>query len=208
MLAVFSNRSAIGFGICDSKLRIRAVNRALAESNGIPEADYVGKTVRDILGNLAAAIEPALQRVWATGGIVSKEFSGTLPSRGRVIHRLAAYFPLKGRNNKVQRVGGIVVDVTDLRELERSVSQLNRSLPPRDYSKCTAAARELRDSTSGYFAALTRSLRDLPRQISQLDRSGDEQLSTMVESLDHRIVTMRTLISVTQWLSRRRCPHN
>src|SRR6476620_9667071 len=76
----FSHTSAIGFGICDRELRYQSINGALAATNGIAAEAHLGHTVRDVLGEVAAAVEPAFKRALITGEVVSKEISGKLPN--------------------------------------------------------------------------------------------------------------------------------
>jgi PAS domain-containing protein len=52
--------STVGFAICDKQLRFRAVNGALANMNGVPAEAHLGKTIRNILGDAAALVEPAI----------------------------------------------------------------------------------------------------------------------------------------------------
>lgn len=71
--------SEVGFGICDKELRYQAINDALAATNRRPAEAHLGCTVRDILGDVAAVIEPAFERVLETRKPVLKEISGRIP---------------------------------------------------------------------------------------------------------------------------------
>jgi PAS domain-containing protein len=42
LLSVLST-SSIGFAICDDHFRYRAVNRALAQMNGVPPEEHIGR---------------------------------------------------------------------------------------------------------------------------------------------------------------------
>jgi PAS domain-containing protein len=44
----------VGFAICDEQLRYLYINDALAKLNGVPPAAHYGRTVREILGDIAA----------------------------------------------------------------------------------------------------------------------------------------------------------
>src|SRR3984893_15978155 len=61
----------VGLVILDDGLRYVAVNDALATMNGIPAAGHRGKTIHEILGNAAEAVEPLIKHVLATGQTVS-----------------------------------------------------------------------------------------------------------------------------------------
>ncbi len=53
--------------VFDAELRFVRVNRILAELNGVPAEAHVGRTVRDVLPELAPVLEPIMARVLATG---------------------------------------------------------------------------------------------------------------------------------------------
>ncbi len=56
-------------GLCqlDRELRFLRINERLAEINGIPAAEHLGKTVRELMPQLADAVEPDLNHVLESG---------------------------------------------------------------------------------------------------------------------------------------------
>jgi len=112
LLAEFLNSSNVGVGIVDAQLRYRALNPRLAEMNGIAIKSHLGKTLRDILGEVALQVEPAIKQVLATGRpIFSFAFGGTLPARAEATRFLDHFFPLKDARGRVTRVGAVVVEL-------------------------------------------------------------------------------------------------
>jgi len=67
LLAIYFVSSAVGLGILDAGFRYLAVNDTLAKMNGVPAADHLGKTAREILGDLADRVEPDFRRVLSSG---------------------------------------------------------------------------------------------------------------------------------------------
>jgi formate hydrogenlyase transcriptional activator len=129
LLAAFFSASNVGFYILDQDLRYLALNHALAEMNGLPPTAHLGRSVRDVLGEFAATIEPELQRVLETGQpVVNFAASGVLPNRPEVEHQLGHYFPIKDRANQVKQIGVMVVGNTGRKRLERSLEALASSL--------------------------------------------------------------------------------
>lgn len=121
LLAALS-ASTVGLAICDRQLRFRAVNSALASMNGIPAEALLGKTVRTGLGEAAASMESAIERVLVTGQTVSNsEFSAKLPGRIKLSHWIANYFPIKDAAGRVKQVGAIIVEVTGQKEPEEAL---------------------------------------------------------------------------------------
>jgi hypothetical protein len=195
LLVNFSHTSAIGFGICDSQLQYRSVNHALADSNGIPVEDHLGHTVRDILGEASATVEPTLRHVLITGEIISREIMGRLPSREGEVYWIANYFLGEGSGTRAQQVGVVAVDITEIKKLDKFVSRLANPFLATQDKNTPRQAKEVHDAIAQYFMALTASLGRMTRHIWQPDKSADEQLVPTIELLDQRILRMRNFVS-------------
>jgi formate hydrogenlyase transcriptional activator len=125
LLAAFFSASNVGFYILDKDLSYVAVNHALADMNGRPAAAHLGKTLREVVGELADKIEPELQRVLNTGKpVLNLEVSGVLPTRPDVEHQLGHYFPIQDGTGQVKQIGVMVVGNTGRRRLEQAVTTL------------------------------------------------------------------------------------
>jgi hypothetical protein len=188
LLATFSPSSAIGFGICDREWRFRWINNVLAASNGfLPEA-HLGNTIREVLGPIADVIEPAFRRVLATGQATSKQIVGNIRSREGTVSWIVSYFPVKNPSSRVQLIGGIAIEVTELMNLDTYVRRVTAEQSIR------AELKELHRSVRGYLASLNTYLRAVTQQVWDLDKSADEQLAPAIVSLDQRIVHMQSLV--------------
>jgi formate hydrogenlyase transcriptional activator len=129
LLAAFFSASNVGFYILDKDLSYVAVNHALADMNGRPAAAHLGKTLREVLGELADKIEPELQRVLNTGKpVLNLEVSGVLPTRPDVEHHLGHYFPIQDSAGQVKQIGVMVVGNTGRRRLEQAIATLGDKL--------------------------------------------------------------------------------
>lgn len=129
LLAAFFSASNVGFYILDKDLSYVAVNHALADMNGRPAAAHLGKTLREVVGELADKIEPELQRVLDTGKpVLNLEVSGVLPARGEVEHQLGHYFPIQDGTGRVKQIGVMVVGNTGRRRLEQAITTLGDKL--------------------------------------------------------------------------------
>jgi PAS fold len=184
LFAPFFTTSKVGFGICDDQLRYQAVNGALAATNRIPAEAHLGKTVRDVLGEVAGDIEPLFERVLATRRPVLREITGRIPTRPEVVHWIANHFPVKDSAGRVRHLGAIVVEVTEQRTLQESLRVLGEQLLHTKAKEQRRIVRELHTSISGYHTALKNSLRCLVRPISQpADRA--DLLAQSVKVLEH-----------------------
>src|SRR5215208_4531514 len=106
----------VGLGLWDADLRYRLVNARLAEINGIPVDEHLGRTPGELLGEIGHDGELALRQVLDTGSpIVEMAFRGETPAHpGQPRDFLASLFPV-GED----AVGGVVLDVTDRAEAAR-----------------------------------------------------------------------------------------
>jgi PAS domain S-box-containing protein len=108
----------IGLAVMDRKLRFLRVNERLAEMNGAPVADHIGRTPADVIPGVkhqgGDAIRAVLQRGEAVLGL---ELSAESPDRpGEHGHYLENWVPLK---NELGEVVGVSIAVADVTERQR-----------------------------------------------------------------------------------------
>jgi hypothetical protein len=195
LLTNFSHSSAIGFGICDRQWRYRCINHALAASNGIPPEAHLGNTMHEVLGAAAEVIELAFRQVLSTGEVTSRKIDGTLPFRKGTISWIASYFPVKNPSSRVQLMGVVAVEVTDLRRLDGCLSRLTSDLVRAQKSDFNSDASELRQSLKEYYANLNMYLSALTQNVWSLEKDAAGQLAPVITTLDRRIIGVRTLVS-------------
>ena len=129
VIKAYFSSSTIGLGILDSGLRYIAVNHALAEMNGIPAPEHLGKTIHEVLGNLADELEPQFRRVFSTGQpILNFESSAVLPSRTAPGHWLGHYLPILNASGAASRLGVVVVETTPQKILEQTLEEVGGKL--------------------------------------------------------------------------------
>ncbi len=129
LLNALFKSSTVGVAICDRQLRFCAINGALASMNGVPAAFHLGKTIHAVLGSAAAKIQPAFERVFATGQpLANFEVTAELPARDAVGHWNESYFPIKDDSGRVQQVGVIVLELTKRNELDAALLRLANKL--------------------------------------------------------------------------------
>ncbi len=108
MLQALFDGVPVGLAVWDGEARYRTINARLAEINGIPAGDHIGRVPSELLGEIGIEAEAALRRVLETGAPVAEmNFAGETPAEPGVRrHWLASFFPVQ------DGVGGVVVDVT------------------------------------------------------------------------------------------------
>ncbi len=116
----FFASAPVGMCVVDSQLRFVKVNETLAEIDGFSVEEHAGKTLREVVPNLAPEIEPIYQQVLATGQpILNREVSGEVPSMpGVKRYWIFSYFPIISAENCTYGVGAVVVEISDRKQLE------------------------------------------------------------------------------------------
>lgn len=120
-LVDFFSYSNVGLAVFDEKLRYRAINPWLAGVHGHSVDFHIGKTVRTILGEVAASPEPAIRHVLATGQPISNvEVQGKLPTKTVAERWVSNFFPIKNYRGEVHQVGAVVVPAPTHRTMEKT----------------------------------------------------------------------------------------
>jgi PAS domain S-box-containing protein len=124
-LASLFETTQAGLAVLDGSLRYLHVNETLAGFAGRKPADYVGKTMREVAPHAAEWAEPVMRRIFETGEpVLNLEVAGTIPDeRGRARQWLISFVPALGEGGATNAVSVLVLDITDVREIERSLSE-------------------------------------------------------------------------------------
>jgi formate hydrogenlyase transcriptional activator len=129
LLGAYFSASQVGLCILDADLRYLAINRTLAEMNGIPAEAHLGKSVREVLGDFAEVVEPQFRRVLATGqAVLNLEISFMLNNRTEPGHWIQHYVPIKDATDKVKQIVVVAVEITEQKKLEASLRSVSESL--------------------------------------------------------------------------------
>ena len=128
LLAAYFRSSSVGLCVLDANLRYLAINEALAEMNGVPASNHLGKKVHAVLGEFAASVEPQLRSVLTTGEPAHFEISATLVTKKEAAHWIVHYLPIQDGSGAVTRIAVLVVDVTAQKRLEQSLKEVGGRL--------------------------------------------------------------------------------
>ncbi len=117
---VIYKHAPIGLCVFDLDLRFLHINKWLAAMNGVPIEKHLGRTILEVLPDVAAVIEPQLRQVIDTGKPI---LGGTVRGETRAwpgIKRMFQhnYYPLKSDDSAVVGVSCVVEDVTERRQAE------------------------------------------------------------------------------------------
>ena len=78
-LQTLYNSAPIGLALFDRELRFQRVNAVLAEINGRPVAEHLGKLAWEIIPDLRTSAEPLMQKVIATGEPLTPNSHSKMP---------------------------------------------------------------------------------------------------------------------------------
>jgi formate hydrogenlyase transcriptional activator len=121
LLQAHSSASNVGLCILDTDFRYVGINNTMAEMNGVSLQAHLGKSVREILGDVAELVEPHFTSVLTEGqAILNREISAVLPTRTEPGHWIEHYVPVKDSSGRVAQIGVVAVEITEQKKLEES----------------------------------------------------------------------------------------
>src|SRR5262249_53581023 len=121
----------VGLCLADTSLRFVHVNAMIAEINGVPASEHIGRTPHGVLPRpLADAVVASYRRVLETGQeIVGVEMrTDTRRAPGVVRDFLVSWRPFRRRDGAIQGVSTMVQEVTALKEAERELRRREERL--------------------------------------------------------------------------------
>ena len=115
LLDTLFESAPIGLAYFDRDLRYVRVNDALAEINGIPVEDHIGRTVEELLPDIAPAVVGQFRHVIETGEAISElEVQGETPAQPGVARTwLEGFYPVHGGGGEILGMGAIVLEITE-----------------------------------------------------------------------------------------------
>jgi PAS domain S-box-containing protein len=120
----------VGAAILDRQQRFVRINRLLADLNGRSPSEHLGRTIREVLGDVADLSEPDHRQVLETGrALESRIQTAELPGRpGELRTWSSTFFPVRGEDGEPIGTGVVVVDITDKSKFEDALRRVNRRL--------------------------------------------------------------------------------
>jgi PAS domain S-box-containing protein len=113
----------IGLAIFDRDLRYLRINERMAELNGIPAKDHIGKTVQEVLPNIATTVEELAARIFETGeGIGDFELEAMTPAHPGIMRSfIEQWMPIKDEKGEVIAINVVVEEITQRKKAEQAL---------------------------------------------------------------------------------------
>jgi PAS fold len=181
----------LGIGLMDSESRCLSVNGALARETRLTVDEHLGKTPREIVGQLAAQAEPLYEKVLSTGKPSSLWLAGHVRDSVEYGHWFNYCFPIFDDADRVQQLGVFVVNVTAEKESAAIFGALpqSRFLP----ASTSELLLQLDEAVQGYYLGLELSLAELSCSSREAAKRVDD-FYTKLQRLDDEIKLVRELV--------------
>ncbi len=114
----------VGLNFLDRNLRYVSINRHLAEMNGIPVADHLGRSVKELFPQWFSSYEPYLRRALQGEAISGVEVSRPSCKPGQPdVTNMVSYQPAWDEAGEVVGVSVAVMDITDRKQAQEALRE-------------------------------------------------------------------------------------
>jgi PAS domain S-box-containing protein len=133
----------VGLGFFDTELHYVRINEALAEMDGVPVDQHIGRALQDVIPEADPEFVAMLQSVAATGEPVTDVEVQLATQRDPGSPRLfnASYYPVRSAEGEIIGIGAVIADIT---ERQRAQIELAQALEREREARASAEAAERR----------------------------------------------------------------
>jgi len=119
------NSAPVGLAMLDADLRFTRVNQLLAQFNGLPVHEHIGRPMQELVPEVAAKVNHFFRQVLSTGEpLVNLEIKTPAPAQPDLIRDwLVNLHPLKNERGQVVGVNAVVQEITDRKRAEEEIKK-------------------------------------------------------------------------------------
>jgi PAS domain S-box-containing protein len=113
----------IGLCVLDTELRWVRINQCLAAMNGYPVEAHIGRSVRELLPDLAGQSEDLLRKILETGRpVLNLEFEGETPAQPGVRRAwIENFLPIRDGEGKIVGINVVCEEITERKKAEEAL---------------------------------------------------------------------------------------
>lgn len=184
------NYTPVGLCILDKDLRYIRINQRLADLNGVPAEDHIGRTPREIVPDFTEQVENALKEILRTGETQQVEIVGETPARPGVKRYFdSTWIPVR---DSFGDIIGISVSAVDITAKKKALEQLQKS-NERNNKFISLLSHELRNPLASITMAL-----NLLEQSLNLDELSRHTFDVISRQASHLSRLVDDLLDVTR----------
>jgi PAS domain S-box-containing protein len=119
-LEIIYHSAPVGLCVFDREFRYTRINNRLAEMNGVPAKEHIGRTPWEVVPDLAPTVEPIFKRVLHSGQpVLNAEFSGVTLAQPSVVRFWNEHWlPIKDAAGRVIGVNVVAEDITERKQFQ------------------------------------------------------------------------------------------
>lgn len=123
--AIYHN-APVGLTILDRELRFVRLNQQLADMNGLSVEAHLGRTVGEVIPEMADTVEPIFQDILATGEPrLNLEIRGETPAQpGTERVWLGSWYPIKNARDETIGINVVAQEITERKQAEQEKEEL------------------------------------------------------------------------------------
>ncbi|WP_198525075.1 response regulator [Kamptonema formosum] len=124
-LNAFFTSAPVGLCVADRQMRFRQINQVLAQIGGLSAEEHIGKTIREVLPELAPALEPLYEKALSEKKtILNVEISCNISNQqGFRRYWLVSCFPIPDSEELPSSVGAVVMEISDRKQVELALQE-------------------------------------------------------------------------------------
>ena len=117
------NSAPVGLCVFDDQLRYVRINDKLAEMNGVPAEEHIGRTPREIIPDLAEQAEAICRKIMETGDAVSDiQFIGETDAQPGIVRTwMSQWLPLKHKDGRIIGISVVAEEITERKRIKEEL---------------------------------------------------------------------------------------
>ncbi len=196
----------VGLAIMEGpEFRYFRINKVLAQLNGLPIENHMGRRLADVLPHAKESIIPELEMIRQTQkSILGREFSICLPQNpDKQFHLIDYLFPIVSEGGKTLAVGAVVLDITKRKQAEIALADTRERLENAEkWASIGEMSAGLAHEINQPLAAINMHVEMLSTMLALENVTAQQDVAKSLNKLTDQIKRIDQIISHLKVLSR------